>query len=218
MTSLQILLLLLAVTIFALFFKQLFSGNHPKRGVDFEPKVPNEQVGGVSRPDKIFKKVEPNIEQKITREQELLNMAKESLEKDDITEANKALQALLIREPNNLEALRILGTLSLQEQNYNQAKENFTKVLNQDNQDDLTHNLLANTLHKLELNEEAIKHHKKALELDSTYAPYYFNYANTLYDLKEYKEALELYKKALELEPTLEDAKKMISEIENGTN
>ena len=217
MSEFQIILLLLAVTIFAIFFKQLFSGNHPKRGVDFEPKVPDSQIGGVNRPDKIFKKVEPK-EQVKDRSKELLDMAKEALKNGNKEEAKKALSALLIREPNNSEALRILGTIALEEKNYQEAKENFTKILNQNNSDDLVHNLLANTLHKLGEDEEAIKHHEIAINLDKNYAPYYYNYANTLYDLGKLDEALSLYKKALELDSTLEDAKKMISEIENDSN
>jgi len=56
MTLFQLFLLILAGVIFYLFFKQLFSGEHPKRGVDFEAKLPDEQIGGISRPDKTFSK------------------------------------------------------------------------------------------------------------------------------------------------------------------
>ena len=92
------------------------------------------------------------------------------------------------------------------------------KILELDNQDDLTHNLLANTLHKLDEDEQAIEHHKKAIKLDKSYAPHYFNYANTLYDLGQKKEALTMYEKALEFDNSLEEAKKMISELKNGNN
>ncbi len=54
MTTFQLLLLVIAGGVFYLFFKQLFSGNHPKRGVDFEAKVQDDQIGGINRPDKIF--------------------------------------------------------------------------------------------------------------------------------------------------------------------
>ena len=217
MSEFQIILLLLSVTIFAIFFKQLFSGNHPKRGVDFEPKVSDTQIGGINRPDKIFKKVESKEIVK-DRSAELLDMAKEAIENGNKEEAKKALGALLIREPKNSEALRILGTIALEDKNYQEAKENFVKILEEDKNNDLVHNLLANTLHKLGEDEEAIKHHEIALNLDKDYAPYYYNYANTLYDLGRLDEALSLYKKAYELDSSLENAKKMISEIENDSN
>lgn len=214
MSEFQLILLVLAIAVFVIFFKQLFSGNHPKRGVDFEPKVSSDRVGGVNRPDKVFKKVELKIAPK-SRSDELLDMAKKALERGDKEEAKKALQALLIIEPDNLEALRILGTINLEDKNYKEAKESFSKILEYDSTDDLTHNLMANTLHKLGEDQEAIKHHELAINLDKEYAPYYYNYANTLYDLGKTSEALNFYKKALEIDPSLEDAKKMLKEIEN---
>ena len=217
MNEMQLILTIVAIVIFTIFFKQLFSGNHPKRGVDFEPKLPDEQIGGISRADKIFKK-DNNQEVPKSRVQELMDIAKESIENGDNIEAKKALNALLIIEPDNLEALRALGAVYLNMNDYFDAKETFKKILDYDSSDDLTHNLLANTLHKLGEDEEAIEHHKIAIKLDETYAPYYYNYANTLYDLGQKGEALKLYKRALELDPSLEDAKKIIREIENGNN
>ncbi len=217
MNEIQLILTIISLTLFIIFFKQLFSGNHPKRGVDFESKLPDEQIGGVSRADKIFKKEESSKEQK-SRSQELMDIAKESIQKGDNIEAKKALNALLVIEPDNLEALRALGTVYLNMNNYLDAKETFIKILEYDESDDLTHNLLANSLHKLKEDEDAIKHHKLAIKLDDSYAPYYFNYANTLYDLGQRGEALKLYKKALELDSSLDDAKKMISELEDATN
>jgi len=217
MNEIQLILTIISLTLFIIFFKQLFSGNHPKRGVDFESKLPDEQIGGVSRADKIFKKEESSKEQK-SRSQELMDIAKESIQKGDNIEAKKALNALLVIEPDNLEALRALGTVYLNMNNYLDAKETFIKILEYDESDDLTHNLLANSLHKLKEDEDAIKHHKLAIKLDDSYAPYYFNYANTLYDLGQKVEALKLYKKALELDSSLDDAKKMISELEDATN
>ncbi len=217
MSEFQFILLLLAITIFVIFFKQILSGNHPKRGIDYEAKIPNNSIGGVSRPDKIFKKETPQPEVK-SRSQELYDMAKEAIEKGDKEEAKKALNALIIREADNTDALRILGTIELEEKNYKEAKKYFEKVLEYDETDDLTHNHLANTLQKLKEDEKAIKHHEIAIKLDEQYAPYYYNYANTLYELQRFDEALSLYKKALELDPTLKSAKNMISEIENGSD
>ena len=217
MNEFQLLLSIIALTVFIIFFKQLFSGNYPKRGVDFEAKLPNDNIGGVSRADKIFKK-ELRHEDASSREEELLNIAKESIEKGDNVEAKKALQSLLILEPNSIEALRMLGAVNLNMNDYTNAKENFLKILELDSQDDLTHNLLANTLHKLGEDEQAIEHHKKAIELDKSYAPHYYNYANTLYDLGEKEKALAMYEKALEFDNSLEEAKKMIRELKNDNN
>ncbi len=204
MTFMQIILLLVAIAIFYIFFKQLFSGNYTQS----ELATQNQE------------KIEPSHsnlnKSKNDRVNELFEIAQNALDANDNLEAKKALESLLILEPNNLDAKRMLALSYLNMNNYPKAKELLEEILKQNPNDDLSHNLLANTLHKLNEDEEAIVHHKKAIELDPEYAKYYFNYANTLYDLGKIKEAKELYQKALSLDPSLEEAKKAISEIENG--
>jgi len=210
MSIFQLFLLILAGAVFTIFFKQLFSGNYPKRGVDFEAKVADEQIGGINRPDKTFSK--PSIQP--TRMEQLLNMADEALEKGDMLEAKKAVQSALIIDGNNIEALRRGGYLHLELEEYEEAKEHYDKILSLDENDDMAHDALANTLHKLGDDTASRIHHKKAIELDPEYAPHYFNYANTLYDLGEKLEALEMYKRAYALDNDIEEAKKMIEVLE----
>jgi tetratricopeptide (TPR) repeat protein len=209
MTTFQLLLLIVAGGIFYLFFKQLFSGSYPKRGVDFEAKIPDEQIGGISRPDKTFSR--PAIQP--TRMEELLKMADESVEKGDMLEARKAVQSALIIDGNNIEALRRNGYLQIEFENYEEARESYEKILSLDENDDVAHDSLANVLHKLGDNEKAVEHHIRAITIDPEYAPHYFNYANTLYDIGQKVEALENYKKAFALDNSLEEAKKMIDEL-----
>jgi tetratricopeptide (TPR) repeat protein len=210
MTTLQLLLFIIAGGIFYLFFKQLFSGNHPKRGVDFEAQRADEQIGGINRPDKIFSS--PAVQQ--TRMEQLFNMADEAIEKKDYEEAHKALSSALIIDGKNREALQKMAYTAIQREAFLEAKECYEMLLALDNNDDMAHALLANTLHTLNQHSEAKIHHKKSIALDAEYAPHYFNYANTLYDIKENSEALEMYKKAYALDNTLEIAKDMIAELE----
>ena len=209
MTIFQLLLLIVAGGVFYLFFKQLFSGNFPKRGVDFEAKVADEQIGGINRPDKTFST--PTVEP--TRMEQLLTMADEAIEKKDFDEAKKALGSALIIEPENIDALQKMGFVAMQTEDYAEAKESYEKLLELDENDDMAHDLLANALHKLGDEEGAEQHHKKAIALDPEYAPHYFNYANTLYDLGRNKEALAGYKKAYALDNTLDVAKEMIEKL-----
>ena len=209
MTTFQLLLIVLAGAIFYLFFKQLFSENHPKRGIDFEAKKPDEQIGGINRPDKTFSKpiVPP------TRIEQLLKMTDDALENKDYEEASKALGSALILDANNMNVLQRSGFVALQQKKYKEAKEYFEKILSLDENNDMAYVSLANTLHKIGDEEEALIHHEKAIKLDPEYAPHYFNYANTLYDLNRKKEALVEYKKAYELDASLEDAKMMIEKL-----
>lgn len=210
MTTFQLLLLIVAGAVFYLFFKQLFSGNHPKRGVDFEAKVEDEQIGGISRPDKTFSK--PRIE--LSRMEQLFSMADVAIDKKDYDEAQKALGSALIIEPKNPDALQKMGFVSMQRKDYNEAKESYEKLISLDENDDMAHALLANALHKLSDEEGAQRHHEKAIELDLEYAPHHFNYANTLYDLGRKKEALIGYKKAYELDSSIKEAKEMMGKME----
>lgn len=209
MTTFQLLLLIIAGGVFYLFFKQLFSGNHPKRGVDFEAKVADDQIGGINRPDKTFST--PEVEP--TRMEQLLQMTDDAVEKEDFEEAKKALGSAFIIDENNPEVLQKMGYVCMQTGEYEEAKESFEKLLSLDDSDDMAHVSLANVLHKLGEDEGAQKHHERAIELDPEYAPHYFNYANTLYDLGRKKEALAGYTKAYALDDTLEEAKKMIKEL-----
>ena len=211
MTTFQLLLFIIAGIVFYLFFKQLFSGDHPKRGVDFEAKTADEQIGGINRPDKTFST--PTVEP--TRIEQLLTMADEAVEKKDFDEAKKALGSALIIESNNIDALQKMGFVSMQTEDYNEAKEAYEKLISLDENDDMAHALLANSLHKLNDEAGAEKHHEKAIMLDPEYAPHHFNYANTLYDLSRTKEALVGYKKAYELDSSIEAAKEMIDKLGN---
>jgi len=211
MTTFQLFLLIVAGGVFYLFFKQLFSGNYPKRGVDYEAKVPDDRIGGINRPDKIFAKPRQEGGSRI---EQLIEIADEAIGKGDLLEARKAVQSALILDENNIEALRREGYLYLEDREYDEARKVYEKILSLDPNDDIAHDSLANTLHKLGEDEAALHHHQKAIELDAEYAPHYFNYANTLYDMKRFDEALVNYKKAYELDPEIEEAKKMTEELE----
>lgn len=210
MSTFQLLLLIVAGGVFYLFFKQLFSGNHPKRGIDFESKLDDEQIGGISRPDKIFST--PTVE--LSRMEQLLNMADEAVEKEDYEEASKALVSALILDENSRDALQKMAYVSMQTKAYEKAKEMYEKLISLDENDDMAHALLANVLHKMKDEAGAEKHHEKAIVLDPEYAPHHFNYANMLYDLGRTKEALVGYQKAYALDNTLETAKEMIVKLE----
>jgi tetratricopeptide (TPR) repeat protein len=145
--------------------------------------------------------------------EQLLKMADEAVQNDDLDEAAKALQSARIVDENNIEVLQRSGYVAMQNEAYGEAKEYYEKIISLDDQDDMAHVSLANTFHKLGDEVNAEKHHEEAIRLDPEYAPHHFNYANTLYDLGRNDEALVGYKKAFELDNTLDEAKKMIDEL-----
>ncbi len=209
MTLFQFLLFIISLAVFVMFFKQLFSGAFPKRGVDFEAKREDEQIGGLTRMDKTFSSPAPQI----SRVEQLVLIADSAIEKQDYVEADKALSSALILEQENVELLLQYGFVLINMKRLDEAKETYLKVIELDPAEDMAHGSLANVLHQLEENEQALSHHRKAIELDASFAPHYFNYANTLYDLDQKEEALNHYKKTLELDSSIEEAKRMIEEL-----
>ena len=212
MTLFQLILLIAALVIFYIFFKKLFSEDYPKRGIDFEAKNADAQIGGINRPDKIFSK--PTA--KPDRIEELVSMADESVQKSDMLEAKKALQSALILDENNPEILSRYAYVLNAMNDFVGAKEHYLKVLEITPDDDMAESALANVLHRLGENEGAVGHHLRAIELDPNYAPHYFNYANTLYDMGKKEEALENYEKAYAIDPTLKETEEIISKLKKG--
>lgn len=209
MTTFQLLLLLISAVIFYLFFKQLFSSSYPKRGVDYEAKKEDEQIGSLTESNKTFSEPTPQL----SRIEQLIQMANDAIKKEDFIEADKALTSANIIEPENQEVLLQHGYVLLRLERLEEAKEVYKNLLELNDTEDMAHVSLANILHKLGENEQAKVHHLRAIELDKTYAPHYFNYANTLYDLEEKEEALKYYKLAYEHDNKLEEAQKMIKEL-----
>ena len=177
--------------------------------MDFEANVPDEQIGGISRPDKTFST--PEVQP--TRLDQLVKMADDAVAGGDMLEASKALQSALILDDGNIDVLQRHGYVMMQIGNLEDAKESFEKIISMDDNEDSAHDSLGNVLHKLGDEEGAKKHHEKAIELDPEYAPHYFNYANTLYDLGDKEKALLSYQKAYDLDPSLQEAAKMINEL-----
>ena len=209
MSTFQFLLFLISAVVFYLFFKQLFSSSYPKRGVDFEAKNENEQIGGVTEMKKTFST--PAVQ--LSRVQQLNAMADESIEKEDYTEADKALSSALILEPDNQELLLKYGFVLMNLERLPEAKETYLQLIELNPSEDVAHVLLANILHKLDENEEAVHHHTIAVDLNRKSAPHCYNFANTLYDMGRKDEALNFYKRAFELDNSLEEAQKMIKEL-----
>jgi len=211
MTISQLILFILSLVIFYLFFKKLFSEDYPKRGVDFEAKNADAQIGGISRPDKTFSQpyTRPN------RRTELLSIADEAVLKDDTVEAKKALQSVMVIDKDNPDILSRYAFVLNAMNDFRGAKEYYQKVLEIDSANDMAEASLANTLHQLGEDEDAITHHKRSIELDPEYAPHYYNYANTLYDMDHKEEALKLYERAYEIDSSLDQAKEMIDRLKN---
>ncbi len=210
MSIFQLILLVLAVTIFYTFYKQLLSGNHPKRGIDFEQKIDEKHLGNMAEPAKLFAKSLP----KSGRVQELISMADDAIANKQWDVASRALQSAAIIEPDQTYILSRIGYIALEQGENQEAVDVYSKVIEINPEDDLAHVSMANALQKLGRSQDAVGHHKKSIEIDGAYAPHYYNYANTLYEIGDKTGALDNYKKAIELDGDLQSANDMIKKLE----
>jgi tetratricopeptide (TPR) repeat protein len=211
MTPFQLFLFIISAVVFYIFFKKLFSEDYPKRGIDFEANRDDEQIGGISRPDKIFS--QPTVQP--TRLEQLISMADESVQQDDMVEAKKALESAIIVDDSNIDVISRYAFVLNKMNDFVAAKEQYLKVIELNPQDDMAHASLANILHQLGEDDNAFIHHNKSIELDAEYAPHYYNYANTHYDREEYSAALKLYETAYSLDDELVEAKEMIDKLKS---
>ena len=209
MTIFQFLLFIATVVVFIMFFKQLFLGDLPRNKIDVEPNIDEQDVVKETQLDKHIISGMPRV----SRVEQLVSMATKAIEKQDFSEADKALSSALILEKDNISLLLQHGFVLISLKRLEDAKETYLEVLQLSENEDMAHASLANVYHHLNEDELALHHHRKSVEIDNSYAPHYFNYANTLYDLSVKDEALKYYKKAYALDSSLEEANRMIQEL-----
>lgn len=125
MSLFQFILAFVAIVILIIFFKQLYSGNYPKRGIDYEAKLPNEQIGGLSDPKKVFTRVKPIL----SRIDEIILSANESIAKKDYDNALKALRSAYIIDNKNVDVICGFGTVYFETGKFEDAKNYFQKAL-----------------------------------------------------------------------------------------
>ena len=93
------------------------------------------------------------------------------------------------------------GNLNQALELYQEAREDFTCVIETDPQYAVAHNNRGNALSSLGRHEEAIKDYNRVIELNPQYANAYYNRGVTLGDLGRHEEAIKDYNRAIELNP-----------------
>jgi tetratricopeptide (TPR) repeat protein len=198
MSLVQFILLLLTLLIFYLFFTEIFQEKEEEESIKTLQKDLNSKLHQIKEKAKLIISLDS------------------FLEKKDYKKAKERLFFTKLKDylKTDYQLLRRAGMIFLELGEYERAEEYLRKALKINPNDDLSHNLLANTLHKLGKSDDAIKHHQAAIALDKNYSPFYFNYANTLYEIGDYKNAQALYEKAYRFDNSLKVAKEMMHKID----
>jgi tetratricopeptide (TPR) repeat protein len=126
----------------------------------------------------------------------LLEQAKESLEKGDVRLAEEKLRNLLVFEPENREGLLILGDIFYASRRYLEAEVVFRRLLKLDPEKASIYNSLGASLAKQKKFDEAIKVTEKALIYEPNSPVAYLNLSGMHSVAGNKKTSIEYFKKA----------------------
>ena len=109
-------------------------------------------------------------------------------------------------DPNDFDALHMLGIINAQRGSFEEAEKLLRKALSVDSKVAPCFHNYGTVLAKLKRFKGAVSSYQCAIKLVPNHAPIYSDLGNALYELKLYEEALAAYDKALALKPDLADA------------
>lgn len=130
----------------------------------------------------------------------------DNLNRHDFQKAENYLQQALKIQPNNIDALRLLGVTSALQKKYPEALKYFDKVIKLSPRNGVAHSNRGNVLQELGKYKDALLAYDIALSLEPSYVEAYNNRGNTLQALGRHQEALLAYDSALSLAPNYSEA------------
>ncbi len=143
----------------------------------------------------------PNYKLQMSRLEDILTEAHNQHQTGNFDTAVVLYNKVLEIEPNNINAVTLLGTLNLQKGNHDLACVLLRKSLSLKPDNAVVHNNLGSALQISGNFHEAIKHYKMAIELKPDYDDVYYNLGNTLQACNLLEEAIVIYKHAITLKP-----------------
>ncbi len=136
---------------------------------------------------------------------ELIHEAYELHHAGRLTAAEELYKKLIEEQPENVDALFLLGTLHLQQRKYDTACIFFRKTLTLIPDHVMALCNLGTVLQKSGNLEEAISSYRKAISLKPDYADAHYNLGNALKEHQKLEEAIICYKNAIKLNPSNAD-------------
>jgi protein O-GlcNAc transferase len=119
-----------------------------------------------------------------------------------LVEAERHYNAALKGQPDNFDALHMLGVIALQKGRFEQGVEIITKAVALNESSAIAFNNLAKGLKDLGRFDEAIVHFERAIALAPAFADAQFNYGTALHFVNRCEDALVHFEEAIALQPT----------------
>jgi len=137
---------------------------------------------------------------------QLLQQAIAFHQRGQFKDAQAIYVQILNRQPDQFDALQLLGTLAAQTQNPAAAVELMTKALKINPRHAPTHNNRGLVLRELGQLDAAIAAYDKAIAIAPDYVDAYSNRGNALAELKQFSAAIASYNKAVAIRPDFAQA------------
>jgi predicted O-linked N-acetylglucosamine transferase (SPINDLY family) len=123
-----------------------------------------------------------------------------------LEEAKLIYEKLLTKDQNNFQLINLLGVISLQQKNFNDAITQINKAISLNPSHHALYNNLGVAYKETEKYESAIENFKRAIEIKPNYAEAYNNLGIIFKKKYQYNEAYNNYQKAIELNPNYAEA------------
>lgn len=146
------------------------------------------------------------IEARLVEQKVKLQKALALHQQGQLEPAEALYKEILLTQPKDFDALRLLGVIALQRGQYLQAVELISAALAINPDDAYTLSNLGNALLNAHRPDEALAGYERALALDPDIAEVYYNRGNALRALKRPQDAVLSYDRALALKPDYAEA------------
>lgn len=147
--------------------------------------------------------IHKNKNENLLPSQDEMSEIKNLFNSNELNLLEKKTKELIKKYPNVSIFYNILGFISQNKNNYDEAILNFNKAIDINPYFDQAHNNLGNVLYTKGKYEKAIESYKKTIEINPKYAEAYSNLGNALAKSGKFEEAISNQKYALKLKPDI---------------
>ncbi|MRR53855.1 MAG: tetratricopeptide repeat protein [Deltaproteobacteria bacterium] len=135
-----------------------------------------------------------------------LDFARRHHQAGDLPTAESIYRQILQIDPDNPEALHLLGVSAYQQQHFETAQTLIRQALTRKPDFSDAHSNLGNVLRELGLVDEAEKSFRKAIEGNPRFSMAHYNLGNVLLSRQRFKESAESFERAISNNPRLAEA------------
>ena len=137
---------------------------------------------------------------------ETFTLAVQNHQKNNLQVAEKLYKETLKTNPNHIETIFLLGSLSAQTNNFDKAKKFFQKAIQINPNHVAAHNNLGIVFKELGELKKAIHCYQKVIQINPNHVAAHNNLGLVFYGLSECKKAIGCYKKAIQIQSNYSDA------------